>query len=106
MNAILRGCNRADSVYFGSFCIRSRSHMSWVTCSSCIRDQARFADAYHGKLLDKRDPSEKRTRDLRSRGGGLNDSTKTDWSASKRTQGAMRWLRPQAFEELKTIHAA
>ena len=29
----------------------------------------------------KRDSSEKRTRDLRSRGGGLNDSTKTDWSA-------------------------
>jgi hypothetical protein len=50
---ILRSCNGAESVYFGRFCIRSRSHMSWVTCSSCIRDQEMFTDAYQGELIDE-----------------------------------------------------
>ncbi len=53
MNAILRACNRADSVYFGSFCICSRPHKSRATCSRCTRHQQMFADACYGKLWDK-----------------------------------------------------
>jgi hypothetical protein len=50
MNAILHACDRAEAVYFGGFCIRSRSRVFRATSLRCIRDQETFADAYQGKL--------------------------------------------------------
>jgi hypothetical protein len=50
---ILRSCHRAESVYFGRFCIRSRSRVSRAMCCCCIRDQEMLADACQGKLVDE-----------------------------------------------------
>jgi hypothetical protein len=77
MNAILRACNRADSVYFGSFCIRSRSHMSRRHAAVTYETKTCLPTHIRGRSLMKRDCSGNRTHDPRSRAGGLNDSTTT-----------------------------
>lgn len=80
VKAIWRSCNHAESVYFRSFYIHSRSSVS-RRCTAVVYEIKRcLPTPIMESSWIKRDSSEKRTHDLRSRGGGLNNSTKTDWS--------------------------
>jgi hypothetical protein len=77
MNAILRGCNRADSMYFGSF-VSAAAPACPGRCAAVAYETKRYLPTpIMTSSWMRRDSSAKRTHDPRSRGAELNDSAKT-----------------------------